>query len=108
VKVTTALRRIDYSAGLVLAVILLSACGGSRIPSAQSGFPEPMTVHASLFVPGQGSSGLQIKTTVPASAVFQETVTSDQEVFTPHRHGYGLAFLQSQTYPVVTFDKGLT
>jgi hypothetical protein len=99
------------AAGVITAAALLSACSGTTASSPKSGFQPPKSVHARLLVPSQYSPVYDMRTpgtAVSSSAVFQETLTSDQEVFTAHRQGFGLAFVQSQTYAVMTTDGGLT
>jgi hypothetical protein len=111
VAVHHAVGRVVPVTAVIAALTLLSACSGARASSTKAVFRPPTSVHARLLVPSQYSPVYKMRTpgtAVSASAVFQETLTSDQEVFTAHRHGYGLAFVQSQTYPVVTTDGGLT
>jgi photosystem II stability/assembly factor-like uncharacterized protein len=62
-------------------------------------------------MPNQYSPAYQMLspgTPVPSKDLFQITQSQGQEVFVDHLHGYGLAFIQSQTYPVTTADGGTT
>jgi hypothetical protein len=116
--------RRRLAAAVTCSLVSLMACGGpaaghgpgtTATPTTQPASPpirsSRATVRARLLVPGSYAPAydmLSPGTPVPAQALVQTTQVQGQEVFVDHRHGYGLAFVQSQTYPVTTADGGVT
>jgi hypothetical protein len=106
-----AMVRVVAAAAVLAGAIVLSACSKTMTSNSEFGIQWPELVHGRLLVPNQYSPVFEMRkpgTAVSARAVFQETLTSDQEAFTEHDHGYGLAFVWSQTYPVMTSNAGLS
>jgi hypothetical protein len=67
------------------------------------------TIHAELLVPDKYPAVYEMLapgTAVPASEVFQETLKSGQQGSPVNGDAYGLASVQSQTYPVITTNGG--
>jgi hypothetical protein len=80
-------------------------------PPAQKTSLAGTTVRGRRLAPGNYSSSYEMltpDTPVPSKDLFQTRQDQGQEVFVDARHGYGLAFIHSQTYPVTTADGGIT
>jgi hypothetical protein len=93
----------------------LGACGSptplTRSQTAGAPTRSPTTARGRLLVPSQVSPAYEMLTpgtVVPSQDLFQVTQSQGQEVFVSPQKGYGLAFVQSQTYPVTTADGGIS
>jgi BNR/Asp-box repeat protein len=112
--------RLFIAAVTSCSLVTLAACGGPASPlhgSATTVTPTSKVIYAhtkvrgQLLVPGNDSPAYHMLTpgtVVSSGDLFQTTQNQGQEVFVDHLHGYGLAFIQSQTYPVTTADGGIT
>ena len=112
------MRRFVIATAASLLLALLIACSSPTprnsshtrmVPTSASTRLARTTVHARLLVPSDFPPAYQMLapgTLIPSKDLFQVTLGQGQEVFLDHLRGYGLAFIQSQTYPVVTVDGG--
>jgi hypothetical protein len=95
-------------AAITVASLVLGACSSDEKPPKANSPRIPTSIRAELL-PDRSPAVYEMLaqgTAVPASEVFQETLKAGELGSSVDGDAYGLAFVQSQTYPVITTNGG--